>query len=321
MGAQEQERKDWLGRGEALAKILATLCAGFAAVAIPFLVSSHTEDSRRTEAYMKILTEREQADTSMRQEMFKTLLTGYLTDLKRRPGKGDVESFRNEILLLQLLVLNFQEFLNAKPLFEDVYERLERQRPKGANPGAGPWKELEDQLIKVARTVAAKQSIMLNSHGAWPIAVSKGQSNCVRLYSTEEPDQGKKCPPDAAPLDTLPKGITARSSLKVELQDVKRASVTVKVTPYRDLFRESFLSGGNVYQDSKAGATSEFEVSYFDLPYTDNTQLADGERYALRLKNIYDDTAHMEVIVFKNDFMSVRDRPALGETLEKLRKR
>lgn len=321
MDAQEPKGKDWLGRSEALAKILATLCAGFAAVAIPFLVSSYTEESRRTEAYMKILTEREQADTSMRQEMFKTLLTGYLTDLKRKAGKTDVESFKNEILVLQLLVLNFQEFLNAKPLFEDVFERLGRQREKVAEQQAKPWKELEDQLIRTARTVAAKQSVMLNSHGAWPILVAKGQSNCVRLYSVEEPDPGKKCPPDAASLDSIPRGITARSSLKVEVQDVKRASVSVKVTPYRDLFKESFLSGGNVYQDSKAGNTSEFEVSYFDLPYTDNTQLADGERYALRLKNIYDDTAHMEVIVFKNDFMSVRDRPALGETLEKLRKR
>ncbi|MCP9452275.1 MAG: hypothetical protein NNA23_06280 [Nitrospira sp.] len=66
-------------------------------------------------------------------------------------------------------------------------------------------------------------------------------------------------------------------------------------------------------------------VSYFDLPYVDNIKLAEGNRFALVLKGIYrgsdeDESAEadIEAIRFRNDFMSLRDRPLFEEMLKKL---
>ena len=57
----------------------------------------------------------------------------------------------------------------------------------------------------------------------------------------------------------------------------------------------------------------------------DNIKLADGNRFALVLKGIYREPggtesaeADIEAIRFRNDFMSLRDRPLFEEMLKKL---
>ncbi len=68
-------------------------------------------------------------------------------------------------------------------------------------------------------------------------------------------------------------------------------------------------------------------VSYFDLPYMDNIKLVDGNRFALVLNGIYGGSdgnesaeADIEAIRFRNDFMSLRDRPLFEEMLKKLQR-
>jgi hypothetical protein len=80
-----------------------------------------------------------------------------------------------------------------------------------------------------------------------------------------------------------------------------------------------------------------FYVSYFDMPYMDNTRLFDGERFAIVLKAICEegskereeecgaDTsphysyAIFQVVTFREEFMSLRDRPLFEEMLKKLK--
>lgn len=81
-----------------------------------------------------------------------------------------------------------------------------------------------------------------------------------------------------------------------------------------------------------------FSVSYFDMPYMDNTRLFEGQRFAIVLKSICseetrdipkeqgscirgrsDPYAVFQVVTFKEEFMSLRDRPLFEDMLNKLR--
>ncbi len=64
----------------------------------------------------------------------------------------------------------------------------------------------------------------------------------------------------------------------------------------------------------------EFKVSYFDLPFMDNTRLYAGNRFAVVLRDIRDQqkVAELGLVRFRENFMSVRDRPYLTQMLREL---
>ncbi len=95
---------------------------------------------------------------------------------------------------------------------------------------------------------------------------------------------------------------------------VDKAYATVQVGIYDDVF------DGKVLQGSVLKGSLQFDVSYFDLPYMDNTKMSDGSRFSLILRDVAGDSVEIEAIRFRNDFMSLRDRPLFEEMLQKLEK-
>jgi len=59
--------------------------------------------------YSELISKREEAESSLRKDMFTSIITSFL-------GKGPA-SLEQKILNLELLVYNFHESLNLKPLF------------------------------------------------------------------------------------------------------------------------------------------------------------------------------------------------------------
>jgi len=349
MAEKEMKPRDAWAKWESSAKIAAGFCAAIGAIAIPILISIYSEQSRRAEVLLRTMTERESADTNIRQSMFNSLLTGYLGAVKDDFVKENELSFRRRIKFLELLTVNFQEFLNTKPLFEEIYTGLERKRtaPNLSGTERKAWSDLEDEIIRVARNVASRQATLLNSIGTSAVyAIEKEKPYCVRLYDRGELDTLRRRDPvvpievfresgclehegsaasPAASVDGVNSrasdlkaktpdltGYEKRHSIELRLVDVAQARAKVEVTVYEDFF------GGRVLQFSRPGRSLRFDVSYFDLPYMDNTKLGDGSRFAMVLKDVYGETAEMEILRFRNDFMSLRDRPLFEEMLQKL---
>ncbi|MFY9268374.1 MAG: hypothetical protein WAO55_01355 [Candidatus Manganitrophaceae bacterium] len=326
---EEKQSHPWQ-KWESFAKILAGFSAAISAIAIPILINTYTEENRKAEMLIKTMSEREKSDTDIRQSMFKSLVDGYFGSLKTDFTSQDEESFRRRIMFLELLTVNFQEFFNAKPLFQEVYIGLDRKQQE-KNASAGRWKELQGELIRISKEIVSRQKTMLNSVTSPAILnLNKDAPVCVRLYDKADFDllkrQNTNDPhiPHFEPGSCLKqegaggKSITGdnrRQSLEIRPVEFRKERVTVQVVIYEDLFK------GNLYQGSEAKQTMTFDVSYFDLPYMDNIKLSDGNRFALVLRQIYEDeTAEVEVIRFKNDFMSLRDRPLFEEMVEKLQK-
>lgn len=349
MAEGEKKRSDLFAKLEAVAKILAGFSAVISAVLIPVFLNSYTERNRRAEMFVKTMTERERSDTDIRQSMFQTLLTGYLGAIKEDFVKADEDSFRRRIMFLELLTINFQEFFNTKPLFEEVYTGLERKRTAAKDPAdRKKWDDLEQQIIRVSMNIVSRQAKMLNNIGTSAVFnIEKGESICVRLYNREDfaflrqPDgatpfesyqpgpciargnlsgkgnggkEAKVSTGNGASTVDEPEGDTRRQSLEIMLVAVDKAYATIQVGIYENVFDERVLKG------SVLKGSLRFDVSYFDLPYMDNTKMSDGSRFALVLRDVADDSVEIEAIRFRNDFMSLRDRPYFEEMLQKLEK-
>jgi hypothetical protein len=347
----ESKRTDAWEKMESFAKILAGFSAAASAILIPILISSYTEKNRKSEMFIKTMTEREKSDTDIRQSMFQSLLTGYLGAVKEDFVKADEDSFRRRIMFLELLTINFQEFFNAKPLFEEVYMGLERKRIEAPTEAEkAKWNRLEQQIIRVSAGIVARQSKLLNNIGTSTVFnIDKGESICVRLYNREDfatlrqedgatrfqSFQAGRCvvqgnrngggedpqvdksarkgeKPDGS--DRSPTGDTRRESLEIMPVALGRAYATVQVGIYEDVFDR------NVFKGSVQKGSIRFDVSYFDLPYMDNTKMSDGNRFALILRGIAGDSVEIEALRFRDDFMSLRDRPLFEDILRKLEK-
>ena len=327
--AKTGERDRW-EKLESFAKIMAAVGVSIGSILIPYIIGRTSEQSDRAKVYMQVMSEREKADTAIRQEMFKTLLTNYLGRFEdNKNATENEESFRKRIMFLNLLTLNFQEYLNARPLFEDVYSRLEKAEERDRKDGKAYriWGELQKDLFRVAKNAASSQSAMLTHSGlSRTFNLAKGKAVCIRLYPVDNlvelTDKFEKQPlldrktescSDASVQDSqrMDKGSPA---IDVELEEVNEAAVRVKVTPYQESFKNGTLNFVRALKPIK------FEVSFFDLPYMDNTRLFDGSRFALLLSyvNKKEETAEINAIIFKGEFMSLRDRPFFEEMLQKL---
>lgn len=327
MVVETGERRDVWGRLESLSKILGGVGAIIASIGIPLVIQSTTEQSRRAQVYMQVMSEREKSDTTIRQEMFKTLLDKYLGTFNDKDQS--IEAFRKRIQFLSLLSLNFQEYLDAKPLFEDIHFRLE-QAKENHKASAGTLKELQHDLVKVAKNVSAGQTIALSKIGInRPFQVTKGERVCIRLYTVAnlseihpdkttgflERSKNGSCN-DLSSVDPAAMTMgTGFPSVEVELMEVRDYAVTVRVRPYQEFFKDQVLKF--VIQ----GAGIEFEVSYFDTPYLDNTRLFDNSRFALVLERVDREAqyADLNALIFTEEFMSLRDRPYFEEMLRKMR--
>jgi hypothetical protein len=205
------------------------------------------------------------------------------------------------------------------------------------------WDDLERQIIRVSMNIVSRQAKVLNNIGTSAVFnIEKDEQICVRLYRREELETLRKSDgssmksfiPGACPMaanESVFAGTnqtsdpSPRQSLEIKLIAVKRAYATVQVAIYEDFFK------GNVFQGSRLKGTSELDISYFDLPYMDNTKLSDGSRFALvrrytgndsdevPMGDIEETSVEIEAIRFRNDFVSLRDRPFFEEMLQKLK--
>jgi hypothetical protein len=324
---KKSAKRDLWGKAESLAKILAGVGVIIGSIAIPIIIGKTSDQSHRAQVYMQVMSEREKADTAIRQEMFKTLLTNYLGRFDADKNVRETpESFRRRIMFLDLLSLNFQEYLNARPLFEDVRSRLERAkaRERKGSKEYDVMGKLQEELFRVAKNVASRQSSTLALSGLnRSFDLQKGEVVCVRLHPVDNLKELSDKPLEGTRHGSCTEGADTKGpvdidnvlpAIDVELLEVNESDVQVKVTPNR----ESFSKGTFIYS---RGATSvEFQASYFDTPYMDNTRLFDGSRFALLVTSIEKEsnTAHFDVVIFKGDFSSLRDRPVFEEMLKKL---
>jgi len=111
-----------------------------------YVLNKKQNADTRAKVYAELTSQREQADTLMRKDMFAKIIESVL--------KKD-ESSDRAVLNMELLACNFHESLNLKPLFAYVRRNLREPAEK----------QYVDRLEKVAQDINQKQLLLLEEAG------------------------------------------------------------------------------------------------------------------------------------------------------------
>jgi len=112
-----------------------------------YVLNKKQEIDARNKVFTELTSQREQAETVMRKDMFAQIIESVL-----KPEKSSQDL---TVLNMELLAYNFHESLNLKPLFSYVHRHLD--------PISG--KQYLTRLEKVAKDVTRKQLLVLEEGG------------------------------------------------------------------------------------------------------------------------------------------------------------
>jgi len=237
-----------------------------------------------TRLYSELMSRREESESALRKDMFVTIISSFL-----RPAGGDIAA---DVLNLELLVYNFHESLNLKPLFFDLKRRILKGEALARTASARvEYASYSERLERVARETARKQMIVLEG-------VGKKVDRSIDL--TTDPE-GTTLEPASLVLD----GIETRLSIDILRVDYRNREFEVSLTvetPDPELGRQT--------------KTANFTVGYFDFPMIDNTRLDRGQRCAVVLNNFSEQSADVTLVLFPGAYASLKEKPYYNEVLE-----
>jgi len=242
-------------------------------------------------AFAELVSQRESADTNLRIEMFKTVLSGFLTQ-----GTG----VSDQILKLEILAYNFNESMDLGPLFQDVFRRVNANNPDDPN---------RQRLTRVASDVVHKQVEALT----FELGVAKDTA----VIDFEE-------------LKTNPAGISNLVNEVLRLRYPETEAVGHPERRFKlDVFgrdeKQQELSihlvispPGQVGPDVKPEIDVRFSVGYFDFPAINNTRLSNGERCAVVVRNMDEHSARISLVYFPANRAGLKDRMYVEEIVNQM---
>src|SRR3990167_4627200 len=165
----EREKKDtWRLRDIFMSGGLFT---GLAIAFVGYITSSSLERWKTKEAhtqlYAELMGKREEAESALRKDMFTSIITSFLKTEKsdsKTPltltEEQELTIIEEKVLNLELLVSNFHESLNLKPLFIHL-KKLIDANVKDRNRK----QEFIERINKIAKEITRKQMLILEGAG------------------------------------------------------------------------------------------------------------------------------------------------------------
>ncbi len=307
---------DWLD-------VAAKLVGAFAVLGVAIFANSL--QSRLTG--ISIQSQREQADSQLRASMFGSLINPIAG--AQKDGMPIPPS--REELLAELLALNFHESFELKPLMEDASRRLvEEAAARGSRAPGDP--DPRESLWSISRRTSERQRAAIarewEASGGGAGSGATGGGFFSRLFRKREGPGPKPC-------EFYTVSVDGRSER--HLEPVKPNAACQATAAFRDAVDLKSPDGNDVLRLWAAGADWQnqtvrmnvlpfraeqgspaptdtvypFTLTWFDLPFTDNTLLPDGNRFAvyLRLHEPAFQKATLVVMWFPVGYFTPRERP------------
>jgi|SRR5688572_8078012 len=124
---------------------------------------SSEERNTNQRVYSELTTTREQAESSLRKDMFLSIIETF-----QRPDTA--VGLENKMLSLELLAYNFHDSLNLKPLFAHM------QRQIAASSDVNKANNYRGRLNQIGRDIATRQLVLLEQVGKSSAAASISRS-------------------------------------------------------------------------------------------------------------------------------------------------
>ena len=273
--------KDWWDKADVILKVLITLVVALVGILGQQYLSTVTEESNRHRLHTELLVRREEAETSLKRDVFNTIYSSFLSQGSSNPG--------DRLLALELLAYNFHESVNLEPLFRHLAETFVRDRQ---------WGYLK-RLTRAAREMAKRQLLVLDQSGV--------SADATLEFSGIIPGRG----------DGIPVTISRELDLDgwhrtIDLTFTEVDTAAKDLTVYLNV--TSTPSGGKAVPSVSVG----FSINFFDFPRIDNIRLSGDQRLAVVMNEFFDTNADFTIVLFPGSLASVSDGPTVEEAIDRL---
>ena len=292
MSAEPRKQRDFWDKIEILMHPVGGLLTAAAITLLGFITSSALSQRQtidtNTRLYTELMSRREESESALRKDMCVSILSSFVN-----PNETALSS---SVLNLEMLAYNFHESLNLKPLFMELRRRVVSARAAARTPAAQAENDRYfDRLETMAREIVRRQMIVLEG-------VGKRFDRTVDL--TEDPG-GTSLEPAMLTLNG------DSTTFAIDVLGVDRENREVRLglsieTPDPELGRQTKMA--------------TFSVSYFDFPMIDNTRLVGGQRCAVVLNQISDQSADITLVLFPGTYASLKEKPYYSEVIESVRR-
>lgn len=254
--------------------------------------------------YAQLMSQREQSDSTLRKDMFDSMIKAFLDTSEAHPAAGWAR-VDPEVLNLELLALNFHDALHLAPLFHSVDRHI-----KGCDCSPAEKQELGERIERVAKEVTLKQIGALEGPGG----------KLEQTFFFDEFDKAGLPVIDSVLIDDTTFSLTVtnfdrdRKELEVSLSVLEkdRSKDRGKAAEPPDPDENRVPSNPLVME-------RVFRVGFFDFPMVDNTRLSGGWRAAVVLRDFFDDRADITLLYFPGSRASLQEKPYYDEVIEELR--
>src|SRR5258708_31317207 len=280
-------------RWDKAATLLQQVGGSLTALAVAFvgiLGSCYLNRSQANEAKLRLYTElmsrREQSDTALREEMFKSIVGTFL--------EAPTAKLEQKVFSVELLADNFHESLEISPLFRHVLREVE-----ASNDSPNAKAEYKKRLELSAQEVAVKQIEILQESGDLEErgiafedvrAHPEGMGVLDETFPLHSEDVAKIAPKEGCKLDEKSRCIRA-DVLEVDQQAQRLRLSLVSTT----------LAGERVEQ--------LFWLDLYDLPMVNNTRLSHDQRMAVVLRGFKGTSAQFAFVYFPGSHAGLQDKP------------
>jgi hypothetical protein len=288
MSEERPKTRDTWEKIEILMRPMGGVLTAVAITVLGFITSNALSQRQaldtNTRLYTELMSRREEAESALRKDMCVSIINSFVN-----PRDAGLSA---SVLNLEMLAYNFHESLNLKPLFTEMRRRVIREQGEARMPaGRAEADAYLDRLERMAREIVRRQMIVLEG-------VGKRFDRTIELAGDPS---GIALEPGTLMLDDV------STTFAIDVLDVDRASRELRIglsieTPDPELGRQTKVA--------------TFAVSYFDFPMIDNTRLVDGQRCAVVLNNISDESADITLVLFPGAYASLKEKPYYNEVIE-----
>lgn len=229
--------------------------------------------------YSELTSRREESESALRKDMFTSIINSFL-----REGPATIDQ---KLLNLELLVYNFNDSLNLKPLFFQIGREVQ-QSPRRADYSA--------RLERVAEEIIKKQMLVIQGGG--------DTFDATVNWKTLSFDGGASF----VAKDLTANGITRNFKVEILGADPENQQVQLRIT----------VRGSQ--REAAETTAAEFWLGPFDFPMIDNIRLPHDKRMAAVLNN-FDrrlGIADLTVAYFPGKYAGMREKPYIDELLDDL---
>ena len=298
-GSEKDKGRDGWDKAAIILQPVGGLLTAVAVAVLGFYTSSYLRERERRDSelrermqtadtnarlYSELTSRREESESALRKDMFTSIINSFLG--------GGPQTLEQKLLNLELLIYNFHESLNLKPLFFHI-ERQIRQSPDR--------RELVARLERVAEEVAKKQMLVIGDGGQTFDATVDAKKLSFPLAdgSGDAPFIAK---------DLIVDGIKRNFRLEVIGATSETEQLQLRVTVRTE-------------EKGRTETTAtEFWLGHFDFPMIDNIRLPHDQRIAVVL-NAFDAAsglADLTLAYFPGKYAGLREKPYYDEVLDKL---